>query len=219
MTTQYRPPVMDRVIGVPVTVERHDTVPAADLRYDDWNSFQSVEDPGEWGMDNPDGSALRFFDSLTKFSEATQLALTLTDADGLELGDPTPPFPLTMTWSDGRSLAYTVTASERYLYGGFRFVGRTFTLSALVLTGNGTAAPAGDVTVRAGTGSTTTVSEQIERRSRGACAPASSPTADATGAWARPVVQVVAVVHRAANIVESGRQASQGPHEQRDHQG
>ena len=165
MTTQYRPPVMDRVIGVPATATREVTVLAQDLRYDQWRPRNNVVSPGQWSMDNPAGSRLRPFDSLTLFSEATRLTLTLTDVDGLELGDPSEPFALTMIWSDGRSLAYTVTASESYIVPGSpSSAGRTFTLSAVVLTGDGAAPPAGDVTVRAGTGSTTTITDDIERR-------------------------------------------------------
>ena len=130
MTTQYRPPVMDRVITVPTTATREVTVPAQDLRYRPLVPRNNIDEQGEWSVDNPDGERIRLTDSLTLFSAATRLTLTLTDADGLQLGDPTPPFALTMTWPDGRSLAYTVTASEPSGLPGFPASnGRTFTLT------------------------------------------------------------------------------------------
>ena len=159
MTTQT--PILDRVIQVPVIRTRMLTGgEGVELAYCRREDDMEPGTFGDYWLDSVDSDS----DPLSDYASATRI--DFADEDESRLGFPsglTPPYPLTMTWADSRSVTWTVTARQGYgsIIGTFDPPGHTLTVEGGVVTGDdSTAPPDDDVDIEVGSGASQEVTEE-----------------------------------------------------------
>ena len=155
MTTQT--PQLDRLITVPGTRTRSLTGDGVMLSYCRRENDDQPTTFGDYWLNSVDSDS----DPLSDYATASQI--DFADEDENQLTFPqglTAPFPLTMTWNDGRSVTWTVTAIELY-NSGFLF-GDTLTVEGGVVNGDdSTAPPDDDVALEIGEGEAQEVTEEV----------------------------------------------------------